>query len=52
MLRSLQLDHNDSNTFSGSDAVFAFHAGQWAGPPVVEVIVKQAVTGSELGKNA
>lgn len=35
----LQLNHDDANTLSGLDTVFAFHAGEWTGSPVVKVVI-------------
>jgi len=48
MFHSLHLDHDDSNPLSRLDTVFAFHTGQWAGSPVVEVVIEQTVASSEL----
>ena len=50
MLRNCGLDHDDPNTLSGRDTVFAFHASEWASSPVVEVVIQQAVASSELSK--
>ena len=38
-LLSLQSNHDDSNALPGIDTVSAFHAGEWAGSPVVEVVI-------------
>jgi len=40
MFRSWLLDHDDTNPLSRLDTVFAFHTSQWAGSPVVEVVIE------------
>lgn len=50
MLRSWRLYHDDSDALSGLDTVSAFHAGEWGGSPVVEVVIEQTVASSELSE--